>query len=463
MHSAIANTVRELQYNLALSYMDDSRHGAASEILEDLYQQWPNEHRFGVRLAHTYLALDRMAELRSVVEDLATRRKEDAEAARKELLEYRKQIQERLDAEETDTEETDAEKPGQKLTEQEKQTMRTLRGHARYNPHWVEFMWGNVHLAEGSYDQALTCFQNAEQADPSRPRLHLQLGETYLRMRKAQHAEPCYEKALEIDPNHARAWLGLARCSLRRRKAGRAEELARKSLGLLYSDAYAHFILGVALHRLKKTEEAVDALETALSLNPNFPQAHRRLAMIYRTFFQDNDQAGYHFRLAVQMRGDLKKRRAETSKRPYASDLVRESLIPERPAERSAPEATEVGGVVTVVTGLPRSGTSMIMQMLQAGGMDVVTDGVREADEDNPRGYLEFEGAKRLQTDRAWVGQAVGHCVKIVAQLLPCLPNNFQYRIVMIHRNLDEVLRSQATMLERQETEGAQLSDATRP
>ena len=74
---------------------------------------------------------------------------------------------------------------------------------------------------------------------------------------------------------------------------------------------------------------------------------------------------------------------------------------------------------VTVVSGLPRSGTSMMMQMLAAGGMPVLTDGVRAADPDNPRGYFEFEPAKRTAADGAWVGEAVGKAVKLVHLLVP--------------------------------------------
>ena len=103
----------------------------------------------------------------------------------------------------------------------------------------------------------------------------------------------------------------------------------------------------------------------------------------------------------------------------------------------------------------------MVMQMLQAGGMDVLTDGVREADEGNPRGYFEFEASKRLQTDRTWLGKAVNKAVKIVVQLLPYLPLNFEYRVLLVHRNLDEVVKSQSAMLDRENKKGAQLSPDT--
>jgi len=104
---------------------------------------------------------------------------------------------------------------------------------------------------------------------------------------------------------------------------------------------------------------------------------------------------------------------------------------------------------ITVVSGLPRSGTSMAMQMLVAGGLQPLTDFLRAADEDNPRGYLEFERVKALRDDKAWVSDAVGRCVKVIHLLLPELPSNFSYRVIFMRRGLDEVVRSQAKMLER--------------
>ena len=115
--------------------------------------------------------------------------------------------------------------------------------------------------------------------------------------------------------------------------------------------------------------------------------------------------------------------------------------------------------VITVVSGLPRSGTSMMMQMLHAGGFSCLTDGLRKTDADNPRGYFEYEKVKRLRTDRSWLPEAKGKAVKIIAQLLPFLPPQFDYRVVFMVRDLDEVIASQNRMLERQSRSGGDLSD----
>jgi hypothetical protein len=105
--------------------------------------------------------------------------------------------------------------------------------------------------------------------------------------------------------------------------------------------------------------------------------------------------------------------------------------------------------MITVVSGLPRSGTSLVMQMLAAGGYPILSDHVRTPDEDNPRGYLEYEKVKTLERDQSWLAEAEGKAVKIVSFLLPKLPENFDYRVIFVRRDLDEVIRSQEKMLER--------------
>ncbi len=104
---------------------------------------------------------------------------------------------------------------------------------------------------------------------------------------------------------------------------------------------------------------------------------------------------------------------------------------------------------LTVVSGIPRSGTSLMMRMLELGGMPVLTDLVRGADIDNPRGYYEYEAVKGLKQDASWVARSCGKAVKMVYLLVYDLPPNVEYRILFMHRNLDEVLASQKVMLDR--------------
>lgn len=105
---------------------------------------------------------------------------------------------------------------------------------------------------------------------------------------------------------------------------------------------------------------------------------------------------------------------------------------------------------IIIVSGLPRSGTSMMMGMLQAGGVQILTDHQRQADIDNPRGYYEYEKVKHLKKDNTWLTQHTGKAIKIVSPLLQYLPKNLSYKVIFMNRNLDEVLISQQKMRERQ-------------
>ena len=107
------------------------------------------------------------------------------------------------------------------------------------------------------------------------------------------------------------------------------------------------------------------------------------------------------------------------------------------------------GRPIVVVSGLPRSGTSMMMQMLQAGGLEILTDAVRTADGSNPKGYLEFEAVKDLDKGPPppWLAGARGKAVKIVSSLVRWLPEGHDYRVIFMRRNLDEVILSQNKML----------------
>ena len=109
------------------------------------------------------------------------------------------------------------------------------------------------------------------------------------------------------------------------------------------------------------------------------------------------------------------------------------------------------GRPIVVVSGLPRSGTSMLMRMLAAGGLPVVTDGERAADEDNPLGYFEVERVKELGSgdDSRWLAEARGKAVKVISFLLSKLPAGHDYRVVFLQRSLPEVLASQKKMLAR--------------
>ena len=123
------------------------------------------------------------------------------------------------------------------------------------------------------------------------------------------------------------------------------------------------------------------------------------------------------------------------------------------------------GHPIVIVSGLPRSGTSMAMKMLQAGGLPLLADGARVSDVSNPEGYFEFEPVKQLDKsgDLAWLRRARGHGVKVISWLVTWLPESYDYRVIFMQRDLDEVIASQnAMLLQRGESKGIDDPDSMR-
>ncbi len=449
---AIAQTVRELHYNLARSYMDAGRNLDAISLLEELATNWPDEYRFGIQLASCYQAVERIADARRVLEQTLQQKQQNAADSLKTLQSFS---------------ETHKNTRPEDLTETQVREWRKLRSNASYNPYAVEYLMGSILLAEGKDEEALARFEKAETIDAAQPGLFLKLGDVYLRIRRWEDAERCFRKALHLDPDSAPAHLGLCSSFLPRRQNEAAIEAALDSVGLIYHNAQAHFLLGVALHRQGQIPEALLALRLAVSQNPNFPEAHRRLAYIYGRRLKSPSQSEEHRRLAKEAAHrirELKRSRGipvlpETPEYAQNSPVSPPGPISEE-AEKAAPDGpVDLKKTVVIVSGLPRSGTSMVMQMLRAGGLPVLFDEKRTPDEDNPKGYFEYEPAKRFRQDRSWLPEARGKAVKLVVPFLPHLPAGFPYKILFVERNLAEVTASQKKMLERQAKEGARISD----
>lgn len=463
---AVRKTVRELRYNLARSHMHAGEHAAAAELLEQLYDDWPSEHRFGVQLAICLQALDRIADMRGVVQVLAERRKQDAQQARAELEEFTKQLRAG-----DETKFGGQPSSAKRLTRQQQHRLRQLRSRANYNRHAIAYLWGCVQFAEGDYKQAINSFAQASRRDSQRPGLHLQIGEAQLKLRHAGEAYASFRQAAEIDPDNPHAWCGMARAALRVRKAEPAARHALRSIGLLYHNPVPHYTLGVALARRGQTDQAVEALQAALAINPNFAAAHRVMAWLLGVRRGDPAGAAEHRQLARQMQAERRATRRKSailnwSAGNWSTERIRSKLPSEvnHPVESAIVETPRTSELdadqqpIIIVSGLPRSGTSMLMQMLAAGGVPIFSDAHRVADEDNPRGYYEHEAAKRLSQDKSWLSDAGGKAVKIVAQLLPHLPADTPCRVILIERDLDEVLASQRKMLVRSGKPGTTLA-----
>jgi tetratricopeptide (TPR) repeat protein len=304
----------------------------------------------------------------------------------------------------------------------------------------------------------------------------LQLGQTYLRMRRNEEAVRAFEKALDIDGDNAHAHEGLAAALARLHRYEDAVDHALLAVGLLHDFPRAHLRLGVTLARLDLFEQAVEAFETCLKLAPLTPAAHRWLAYIYDSELHRPDRAiGHRFRLKEVLQQIREGKAQDEAIQEMDSqdvetpevDTSDEGAAAEEVATPSASSQlpTDPSQIINIVTGLPRSGTSMMMQMLVAGGLSPLTDGNREADASNPKGYFEYDKATQLRSDSSWISDASGKVVKIVAQLLPELTTETDgkpahYRVVFMERDLDEVLASQHTMLDLQGRKGANLEQS---
>lgn len=146
-----------------------------------------------------------------------------------------------------------------------------------------------------------------------------------------------------------------------------------------------------------------------------------------------------------ELKKQVEAKRAEAEKSGEAKEQKKAAATPQKRLS-----AEELAGLsITIVSGLPRSGTSMMMQMLTAGGMSAYADGVREADESNKKGYFEHENVKAIAQDYSWLPETDGLVVKIVAPLLRYLPIGPTYKIVFMERDIEEILNSQSSMLDR--------------
>jgi len=489
--ASVARTVRELNYNLARSYMDAGLHGEAEPLLADMYAKEPGEHRLGLHLAMCYRALDRVPELSRLIDTMHARRQDAAKRAQQELKQVQEVAKQRkatrqAQPEHVQTDNGTGEDPGTPgndtalFTRAERNRIEKLRSQAHYDTAAFDFLSGCRHLAEGNLVAAVAAFKSAEAAAPDRVAMHLHLGEAHLGVRNWQGAARSYRRAQALDPENPHAHLGLARTLLGRRKNLEGAKHALKAVGLLYFYPIAHFYLGGRRIIKRRIDRAIEALEVALKQNPNFFEVHDRLAHIYENRVNNPAKAKEHKALARQLRTGKKRLMAQSEHTPLPV-----LAAPEEPYDWSE-RATPVEGknqrilrlgnsirktnadtapvpsedVITVVSGLPRSGTSMMMQMLRAGGLSVLADDTRQADEDNPRGYLELEAAKRLRQEHAWLEDSRGKVVKVIAQLIPALPLAHAYRVIFMERNLEEVLASQHQMLERIGATGANLSES---
>ena len=464
---AAADAIRELRYNLARDYFDARKIPEAAREFQALWDAHPDEGRFGVKLFNCSLAMDDADRAETTLNRLIEEKKRYARDARKELETLRAERESRQKKAETDPagEEDESKRRDLKETERERrelQKLRKLSRRAQTNPAAFAYFRGCLLHAKGAFREALEVLQKAEGVQQyNQPSLRQKIGECYLGLEEWSKAREQFQGILEIDPINADAHMGLARCELGENRPREAYTAAASAVGLVYHNPKAHYLLGKSLFRMGRLEDAITHLTTALEQNPVFPDCHRLLAQIHLRR-GDSAQADEHDSLAQAAYARIERFRSGESLAEDADlaldGVMREAIgIGEIHANGSIDQSE--GPPIVIVSGLPRSGTSMMMQMLTAGGLPALTDDHRPADESNPRGYYEFEPAKQLGKNNDWVAKARGHVVKVIAQLLPGLPAGHRYRIIFMARPLAEIVASQSAMLARLGREGGSLSD----
>lgn len=444
---ALSQTVRELRHNLARAYMGAGRHYEAVPIFEALWAEFPDESRFGLKLVECHIALQQPAAAREALDRLTASKQHIAQVAAEELRAYRAGL---------------GEVTKDDLTPEQRQKIRALTRRATMNAPTMAYLRGSVLLAEGRHAEAVAEFEQARSVQvQNRPSLLAKMGEAYLAQQRWDDAERVYREAVAIDTVSPEPHLGLAKVHLGRRRPKLALDEAMTGVGLVYANPVAHFLCGRALQALRRYDDALAAYRVAVAQNPVYPEAHRRIAALLKRA-GDFTGAGEHARLARVAQARIANVRAGVPAPAdvdlgFESELLQETEV--GTVLRATADTPLTPDTVVVVSGLPRSGTSMMMQMLHAGGVPVLTDGRREADPNNPRGYYEFEPAIRLARDASWMAEAGGKAVKLVAQLLPSLPYRRDIRILFMQRPLGAVIASQDKMLKRLDRAGAKLTD----
>jgi len=323
----------------------------------------------------------------------------------------------------------------------------------------ADLVRASIAIQKEDFRVALEALERVREKNPGEVQLQLMLAQSYQALRRWDDAETAARAVLAADPDNPQAFLVLARCSLRASRAEQAEEAAAECIGLQFGNPHGHFLLGAALASQGRFEEAVRPLQNAIRLAPSFLRPQRLLAWVFRRLGQPDRAAVCESQRFATMH-DLRKEQAATqaATREQATaraavraeqDRIRQAEIDRKKAEYDAIEPKEF----VIVSGLPRSGTSLMMQMLRAGGIELLTDAKRAADEDNPEGYWEWEAIKKLPKNPRLIEQAEGKAVKVISALLPSLPGKHRYTIIYMVRPTEQVVDSQWAMLARKGTQ----------
>ena len=266
------------------------------------------------------------------------------------------------------------------------------------------FSEAKILLSKGKVNEALILLKKSSKNKPN-SRVWFEIGKIYRSINKFQDAKETFEKALKLEIDNAKIHQAIAETLIRLGDFEEAAEHALTSIELVKYFPEAHYTLGEALEKLGDLENAKKAYETAAKLKPKSHfKAEKAIENIdekIETSINFNDKSKYKFR----------------------------------------------ENQIVIVSGLPRSGTSVMMQMMDKGGLDVLTDGNRKSDDSNPKGYFEYDPVMSLHKDNTWLDKAQNKSLKVVAPLLKFLDPKFRYKVIFMNRDLTEVVKSQQKMI----------------
>ncbi len=459
---------RELRFNLAEAQIDAMMHADAAEILKSLWDEWPDEHRFGVRLMSCYESLGWADERSKALDLFALRVQETRERAKARL----KQLQ--PECAKYGIEIPDPDQPVVSRNEQARSPVsdeyepppnalvRELRRIIdRLSPRATHIQWLTLKqcIMEGDTNRAKDLLKQISATGKIPLSMAGQFAQASAHLGDHEQALRLYQSIVRNDPDSPDALLGIAEACIALDNYSDALDAALSAVELEPANPGGHHLIGRAFMELGKYTEAEQVLLTAIKQAPGYAAAHRSIARLYRHHLDRPADAKRHRDIA----------RIDRMNQSWSAmlNLDRQSDLQSKHAVGSVPRSLGQGSashhdpatLITVVSGVPRSGTSMMMQMLRAGRLPICADDVREPDIDNPAGYLEDERVKRLRIDQSWLSGARGHGIKVIANLLPHLPTSETKCVIFMRRDIDEIVQSQRAMLDRLGRTGARLEN----
>lgn len=270
----------------------------------------------------------------------------------------------------------------------------------KYPKFKVMYLEGMLNIYNFKIRKAIKIFDELKQQSKS-PNLFLNLGRANNMRFRYKDAESDFLKAIELDPSNNLSYHGLGISYLRRNMYEKAAEAFLSAIEIHNDMPQAHFSLGETLMKMELYDQAIEAFKMALFFQPNMIRAHFWLSEIYAKK-GENEVAKKHKNLGHQL----------------------------------------TSGERIIVTGLQRSGTSLMMQLLESSGVPVMVDQEKPADEFNPKGYYEFKPALNLAQDKIWLKDIEGKAVKIYAQSITELPKEYKYKVIWVDRPMNEIVDS---------------------